>query len=65
MTTVDRQALGRALRIVQPAVAKTSPTPALHGVPVHRLPLAWSSTTALVQLRSWLDGLAVGTEVER
>lgn len=35
------------------------------GVPVHRLPLAWSSTTALVQLRSWLDGLAVGTEVER
>ena len=30
-----------------------------HGVPVHRLPLAWSSTTALVQLRSWLDGLAV------
>lgn len=36
-----------------------------HGVPVHRLPLAWSSTTALARLRSWLDGLAVGTEVER
>ena len=36
-----------------------------HGVPVHRLPLAWGSTTTLVQLRSWLDGLAVGTEVER
>lgn len=32
MTTVDRPALGRALRIVQPAVAKTSPIPALHGV---------------------------------
>lgn len=27
--------------------------------------VAWGSTTALVQLRSWLDGLAVGTEVER
>ena len=36
-----------------------------HGVPVHCVPLAWGSTTALVQLRSWLDGLAVGTEVER
>lgn len=26
-----------------------------HGVPVHCVPLAWGSTTALVQLRSWLD----------
>src|SRR5690606_36039206 len=26
-----------------------------HGVPVHHLPLAWGSTTALARLRSWLD----------
>ena len=25
------------------------------GVPVHHLPLAWGSTTALARLRSWLD----------
>ena len=30
-----------------------------HGVPVHRLPLAWGSTTALVRLRSWLDDVPV------
>ena len=26
-----------------------------HGVPVHCVPLAWGSTTALARLRSWLD----------